>query len=77
MARHVLKVMLMFTLLERSRLPVSKLPSILDSVPVYREYNQAYFQMTPAALAELLVGELERAGAVTRSGAFLVPAATN
>lgn len=74
MARHVLKVMLVFTLLERARMPLSKLPALLDGVPIFREYNEAYFRLTPAALAELLVGELERAGAVARSGAFLVPA---
>jgi glyoxylase-like metal-dependent hydrolase (beta-lactamase superfamily II) len=73
MARHVLKVMLVFTLLERNRLPLSKLPALLDEVPVYREYNAAYFNLEPKALSELLVGELERAGAVARSGPFLMP----
>jgi glyoxylase-like metal-dependent hydrolase (beta-lactamase superfamily II) len=73
MARHVLKVMLVFTLLERNRLPLSKLPALLDDVPVYREYNANYFKLEPKALAELLVGELERAGAVARSAAFLIP----
>jgi hypothetical protein len=47
---------------------------LLDDVPVYREYNDAYFKLTPEALGVLLIGELERAGAVARSGAFLVPA---
>jgi glyoxylase-like metal-dependent hydrolase (beta-lactamase superfamily II) len=75
MARHVLKVMLMFTLLERNRLPLSKLPALMEGVPVYREYNAAYFRLAPEALGKLLAGELERAGAATRSGAFLVPAA--
>ena len=74
MARHVLKVMLVFTLLERNRLPLSKLAALLDDVPVYREYNDAYFKLTPEALGALLIGELEHAGAVARSGAFLVPA---
>jgi glyoxylase-like metal-dependent hydrolase (beta-lactamase superfamily II) len=60
MARHVLKAMLMFTLLERHRLPLSKLPALMDGVPVYREYNEAYFRLAPEALGELLVGELER-----------------
>ena len=73
MARHALKVMLMFTLLERSRLPLSKLPVYMDSVAVYRECNRAYFGLAPSALAELLVGELERAGAVARGGGFLIP----
>jgi glyoxylase-like metal-dependent hydrolase (beta-lactamase superfamily II) len=74
MARHALKVMLVFTLLERNRLPLSKLSALMDGVPVYREYNDAYFKLTPEALGELLVGELERAGVVARSGAFLVAA---
>lgn len=74
LARHALKVMLVFTLLDRGRLPLSTLPNYLDEVPVYREYNRAYLSLTPQALAELLVGELERAGAVERSGRFLIPA---
>jgi len=75
LARHVLKVMLVFTLLDRGRLPLSTLPTYLDEVAVYREYNRTYLHLTPQALAELLVGELERAGAVIRSGRFLIPAA--
>jgi len=75
LARHALKVMLVFTLLERGRLPLSTLPAYLHSVPVYREYNDAYLMLEPRALAELLVGELERAGVVRRSGRFLTPAA--
>ncbi len=74
MARHALKVMLMFTLLERRRLPLSKLSAYIDGVPVYREYNRMYFGLAPSALSEVLVSELERAGAVTRSGGFLMPA---
>ena len=42
--------------------------------PVYREYNRMYFGLAPSALLEVLVSELERAGAVTRSGGFLMPA---
>jgi hypothetical protein len=74
MARHALKVMLMFTLLERGRLPLSRLSVYLDRVPVYREYNRAYLGLSPAALADMLVSELERTGAVTRCGEFLKPA---
>ncbi len=74
MARHALKVMLMFTLLERRRLPLSKLSAYIDGVPVYRKYNRMYFRLAPSALSDLLVSELERAGVVTRSGGFLIPA---
>ena len=36
MARHALKVMLMFTLLERRQLPLTALSGYLDSIPVYQ-----------------------------------------
>jgi len=77
MARHALKVMLMFTLLERRRLPLSTLSGYLDSVPVYREYNRAYLGLAPGALAEMLVNELQRAGAVARNAEFLMPVVGN
>ena len=77
LARHALKVMLVFTLLDRGRLPLSTLPGYLDSVPVYRDYNRAYLGLHPEALAELLVGELERAGIVERSGRFLTSAGSS
>lgn len=76
-ARHALKVMLMFTLLERGRFLLGELPAYMDSVAVYRECNRAYLGLAPSALAELLVGELERAGAVVRGGGFLLPAIRN
>jgi hypothetical protein len=63
MAGHALKVMLMFTLLEGRQLSLSTLSGYLDSIPVSREYNQAYLGLAPSALAEMLVTELERAGA--------------
>ena len=77
MARHALKVMLMFTVLERRQLPPSTLSGYLDSVPVYREYNRAYLGLAPTALAEMLVSELQRAGAVARNGEFLMPVVRN
>ena len=45
----------------------------MDRVAVYREFNRSYLGLTPAALAALLVGELERAGAAARDGEFLIP----
>jgi hypothetical protein len=63
----------MFTLLKRQRLPLSSLPGYIGGIPVYREYSRVYFGLAPSALAEVLVGELERAQAVKRSGGFLIP----
>ena len=66
MARHALKVLLMFALLDRERMPLASLPAYVDRVPVYREFNERFFRLRADELAETLVAELERAGAVQR-----------
>lgn len=71
-ARNVLKVMLVFSLLDRESLSLATLPDYLGSVPIYREYNERYFKLTPAQLTELLVGELEKSGAAHRAGGLLL-----
>ena len=75
MARHVLKVMFVFSLLDRQRLPLGRIPEYLATVPLYADFNARYFQLSEVALAELIVGELERAGAVKKSNGNLI--ATN
>jgi hypothetical protein len=47
MARHALKVMLMFTLLERRQLPLSTLPEYLDNIRVYRNTTEPIFGLRP------------------------------
>jgi hypothetical protein len=42
---------------------------------LYREYNRSYLGLAPSALAEMLVSELERVGAITRDEELLKPAA--
>jgi glyoxylase-like metal-dependent hydrolase (beta-lactamase superfamily II) len=74
-ARSALKAMLAFTLLDRHRLELAQLPGMFDNVEFYREYNARYFRLTAAGLADLLVGELERSGAVRREDGWLLPAA--
>jgi hypothetical protein len=61
-ARHALKVNLMFALLDKQQMPVAGMAAYLDRVEIYREFNALYFQLPPARLAELLVGELVKAG---------------
>jgi glyoxylase-like metal-dependent hydrolase (beta-lactamase superfamily II) len=73
-ARHVLKVLLIFTLLDRRRLALADLPAYVGRVGVYREFNARYFRLAPHALVERLVGELEKARAVRRENGWLVPA---
>lgn len=73
-ARHFLKVMLTFSLIEKGRMPVSLLPAYFEQVDAYRETNAAFFRMPAASLAEQLVGELERSAAIVRRDGFLFPA---
>ncbi len=77
MARHVLKVMFVFSLLDRRRLPLSQIPDYLATVPLYADFNARYFQLNDAALAEMIVGELERSKVVAKENGFLVPARAN
>jgi glyoxylase-like metal-dependent hydrolase (beta-lactamase superfamily II) len=71
--RHVLKALLVFSLLDRERMPLASLPLYIERVGVYREFNARFLRLDPATLAEKLVAELEVAGAVRRAGGWLVP----
>lgn len=73
-ARHALKVNLMFSLLDKQRMPLSGLPAYLDRVGIYREFNALYFKLTPTALAEVLTGELLKSKAARIDSGHLVPA---
>jgi glyoxylase-like metal-dependent hydrolase (beta-lactamase superfamily II) len=74
LARHTAKVVLSFAMMEKRSMPLEKLPGYLESVPVYVELNARYLHMTTAAMAEWLVGDLERAGAVRREDGLLFAA---
>lgn len=71
-ARHALKVNLVFSLLDKQRMLLAQLPDYLDRVGLYRDFNEKFFRLPPARLAELLIGELEKAGAVKREAGWLV-----
>jgi glyoxylase-like metal-dependent hydrolase (beta-lactamase superfamily II) len=72
-ARHALKVNLVFTLLDRQRLALADMPAYLDRIGLYRDFNRQYFRLPPAELAAVLIGELEKAGAVKREDGWLLP----
>lgn len=74
MARHVLKVMLVFALLDKGRMQLSGLPAYLDQIACYREYNAMFLKLEPAVLADRLIGELERGKVVERRDGYLLPA---
>ncbi len=73
-ARYVLKALLMFALLDKQRMRIADLPTYLDTVGVYRDFNARFFQRSPAELATMLVGELEKAHAIRRTDGWLTPA---
>jgi glyoxylase-like metal-dependent hydrolase (beta-lactamase superfamily II) len=74
LARHCLKAFFMFALLARGRFAYSELPAYFERVACYREYNERFFRLTPRVLADKLVGELLRAGAIKERDGELVPA---
>ena len=74
MARHALKMVLTFALLDKQRLAAAELPAYIDRVGIYREFNQRFFRLPAASLAKLLLEELERSGAVRRENGWLRPA---
>ena len=74
MVCHVLKVMFVFSLMDRRRLAVDELDNYLESVPLYADFNRQYLRLDRAALAELSVGDQERSGAVRRPDGFLIAA---
>jgi len=71
LARHVMKVMFVFTLLERGRMAEDALVAFLAAVPLYKEYDAAWFGLGGAGLADLLLGDLVRSGAVVRDDGWL------
>ncbi|MGZ5084669.1 MAG: MBL fold metallo-hydrolase [Usitatibacter sp.] len=75
-ARHVIKVMFVFALLDRERMAVGEVPGYLARVPCYREMSERFLGKHPEALAEWLLADLERAGAIRIADGMLRPTAT-
>lgn len=73
LARHCLKSFFMFALLARGGLTRRELPAYFEQVPCYREYNSRFFRLASGALADKLVGELLRGGAVEERDGEIVP----
>jgi len=73
LARHALKVILIFSLLERRRIALADLPGYLAGVGLLTDINARFLQLAPQALADWLVTDLERAGALKREDGAIVP----
>ena len=72
LARHCAKVMLAFAMLEKRSMPLAELPGYLRRVPILAELNARYLAMTPEAMAEWLVSDLERAGVLRRENGMIL-----
>jgi len=74
-ARHALKVLLTFGLLDRRSMPLADLPAYVERVAIFRDLNDACLHLPPGELADLLVRELVRGGAIRIVDAHLLPTA--
>lgn len=72
-ARHVVKVMFIFALLDREEMAVAEVPAYLERVPCYAQMAGRFLGARPAALAQWLLPDLERAGAVRIEGGIVRP----
>lgn len=72
LARHALKVMLAFALMERRRLPIDELPAFLASLSFCQSVNARYLGYENESLAQWLTSELIRAGTVKNENGVLI-----
>jgi glyoxylase-like metal-dependent hydrolase (beta-lactamase superfamily II) len=72
LARHALKVVLVFALLDRERIALSGMPQFVERTGIFSDFNARFFRVPPATLAEQLIDELERVGAVRREDGYLL-----
>jgi len=74
MAWSGLKAFFVFSLLDRGHLPLAGLERHLQAIGVFRDWNRDFVRKPWPAFARDLIADLERAGAVRREGAHLLPA---
>jgi glyoxylase-like metal-dependent hydrolase (beta-lactamase superfamily II) len=72
LARHALKVMLAFAMLERRQLPRHELPAFLSSLSFCQSVNSRYLDYDNEALAQWLASDLIRTGTLTEVGGVLI-----
>ena len=73
-ARHVIRVMFVFALLDRGRMAIADIPAYLGRIGCYRRMAERFLGRSPESLAEWLVEDLARSGAITVSNGLLAPA---
>lgn len=72
-ARHAVKVLFVFALLDKGSMRASEVAPYLERVPSYGELAQRFLGMDAAALAAWLLADLERSGAITLRDGIVRP----
>jgi glyoxylase-like metal-dependent hydrolase (beta-lactamase superfamily II) len=72
-ARHVIKVMFVFALLDRGRMAIADVPAYLARIRCYRRMAEGFLGRAPESLAEWLVEDLARSGVIQVANEVLVP----
>jgi glyoxylase-like metal-dependent hydrolase (beta-lactamase superfamily II) len=63
-ARHIVKVLFVFALLDRREMSVADVAGYVGRVPCYRQMSRRFLGLDDEALAGYLLADLERAGAI-------------
>jgi glyoxylase-like metal-dependent hydrolase (beta-lactamase superfamily II) len=71
-AQNALKVLLKFLLLERQRIPLADVPTLLTSMPVFAAANHNHLKQSPEELGRWASNQLVRAGAARIEGEYLL-----
>jgi glyoxylase-like metal-dependent hydrolase (beta-lactamase superfamily II) len=74
-ARHVVKSMFVFALLDREAMNVSEVAAYVGRVPCYRRMSQRFLGLDDRALARYLIEDLARSGAITIHDGVVRPTA--
>lgn len=72
-ARHVVKVMFVFALLDRGRMAQADVPAYLGRIGCYRRMSERFLGCAPESLAGGLVEDLARSGVITVANETLTP----
>ena len=72
-ARHMAKVMFIFALLDHGEMQKDDVPGYVERIPCYRQLADAFLRQPPAAMAQWMVSDLLRAGALSEREGVLRP----
>jgi glyoxylase-like metal-dependent hydrolase (beta-lactamase superfamily II) len=73
-ARHAIKVLFVFALLDRGSIRAEDVAGYVGRIPCYRELSERFLGLDDAALARWLLADLERGGALAIRDGVVRPA---